>query len=141
MRGRRQEKEEAENLEEEKEGGEIAETLDNLTIETAGNDDEVEAAEDLKAALEIKVAEDGGNEGEEESDVTHRALGDLEFLTQDADPSRTTLVDACNGFNELNRLEMLWTVRHRWTAGPGSSSFAICIGCNFFSASPGIRQI
>ena len=31
-----------------------------------------------------------------------------------ADPSGTTLVDAGNGFNELNRLAMLWTVRHRW---------------------------
>ena len=33
-----------------------------------------------------------------------------------ADPSGTTLVDAGNGFNELNRLAMLWTVRHRWPA-------------------------
>ena len=29
----------------------------------------------------------------------------------------TMLVDAHNGFNELSRLEMLWTVRHRWPAG------------------------
>ena len=28
-----------------------------------------------------------------------------------------TLVDARNGFNELSRLAMLWTVRHRWPAG------------------------
>ena len=27
------------------------------------------------------------------------------------------LVDARNGFNELSRLAMLWTVRHRWPAG------------------------
>ena len=26
-------------------------------------------------------------------------------------------VDARNGFNELSRLTMLWTVRHRWPAG------------------------
>ena len=45
------------------------------------------------------------------------ALGDQEFLTQDAEPSGTMLVDACNGFNELSRLEMLWTVWHRWLAG------------------------
>ena len=45
------------------------------------------------------------------------ALVSLEFLTQDAEPSGTTLVDARNGFNELRRLEMLWTVRHRWPAG------------------------
>ena len=46
-----------------------------------------------------------------------RALGALEFLTKDSEPSRTTLVDACNGFNELSRLAMVWTVRHRWPAG------------------------
>ena len=46
-----------------------------------------------------------------------RELGSLEFLTQDADPSGTTIVDACNGFNELSRLAMLWTVWHRWPAG------------------------
>ena len=27
------------------------------------------------------------------------------------------LVDACNGFNKLSRLSMLWTVRHRWPVG------------------------
>ena len=29
------------------------------------------------------------------------------FLTQEADPSGTMLVDACNGFNKLIRLVML----------------------------------
>ena len=38
-------------------------------------------------------------------------------LTQDAEPGGTALVDARNGFNELRRLEILWTVRHRWRAG------------------------
>ena len=46
-----------------------------------------------------------------------RALVALEFLTQYAYPSGTTIVDAHNGFNELSRLAMLWTVRHCWTAG------------------------
>ena len=27
------------------------------------------------------------------------------------------LVDACNGFNNLSRLAILWTVRHCWPAG------------------------
>ena len=45
------------------------------------------------------------------------ALGALEFLTQDVEPSGTTLVDARNGFNELSRLEMMWAVWHRWPAG------------------------
>ena len=38
-------------------------------------------------------------------------------LTQEADPSGTTLVDACNGLNKLSRLEMLWTLRHCCPAG------------------------
>ena len=67
--------------------------------------------------LEKEVEEDRGNEGEEESDGTLRALGALEFLNQDADPSGTTLVDARNGFNELSRLEMLRTVRKHWPEG------------------------
>ncbi|WP_288991944.1 hypothetical protein, partial [uncultured Marinobacter sp.] len=36
---------------------------------------------------------------------------------QPADPSGALLVDAMNGFNELGRRAMLWTVRHRWAAG------------------------
>ena len=41
----------------------------------------------------------GGNEGEEGGGGTQRALEPLEFLTQDSDPSGTTLVYARNGFN------------------------------------------
>ena len=48
---------------------------------------------------------------------TLRSLGALEFLTQDAEPIGVTLVDARNGFNELSRLAMLCTVRHRCPAG------------------------
>ena len=65
----------------------------------------------------MEFEEDGGSEGEEGGDGTPRAPGVLELLTQDTEPSETTLVDARNGFNELSRLEMLWTVRHRWLAG------------------------
>ena len=60
---------------------------------------------------------DGRSKGEEGGGGTQGALEALEFLTQDAEPIDTTLVDACNGFNELSRLAMLWAVRHRWPAG------------------------
>ena len=41
----------------------------------------------------------------------------LEFLTQEAESRGTTLVDARNGFNEMSRLEMLWTVQNHWPEG------------------------
>ena len=93
----------------------MAALLNNLTIETTGTEEEV--AEHLEAALGMNVEEDGGSEGEEGGEGTQRALGALEFLTQDAYPSRSTIVDACNGFNDLSRLAMMWTVRHRWPEG------------------------
>ena len=67
--------------------------------------------------MDMEEKEDRGNEGEEESDGTLRALGALDFLIQDTYPSRKTLVFACNGFNKLSRLEVLWTVRKRWPEG------------------------
>ena len=100
----------ASEAEEEEEGGGIASGLLNLTIETAGTKEE--AAEGLAEALGMEVEEDVGNEGEEEGGRTQRALEFLEILTQEAEPSSTTLVHARNGFNELSRLAMLWTVKH-----------------------------
>ena len=61
---------------------------------------------------DMEVEGDRVSEGKEEGGGTQRALGTLEFLTQEAEPSGTTLVDARNGFNELSRLEMLWTMQH-----------------------------
>ena len=59
----------------------------------------------------------GEGEGEEEGEGTISTLGSIEFLTQDTEPSGTTLVDARNGFNEMSRLSMLLTVQHLWPAG------------------------
>ena len=92
--------------------------LDNLTIETEVTQEEAE--EGLAVALETQEMEtegDGGSKGEEGGGGTQRALEALEFLTQYAEPSGTTLVDARNGFNDLSRLAMLCTVWHRWPAG------------------------
>ena len=89
--------------------------FNNLKIETAGFEEEEE--EVLAEALEMEVQVDRGSEGEEEGRGTQRALEALEFLTQEADPSGTTIVDARHGFNELSRLAMLWTVQHCWPAG------------------------
>ena len=95
-----------------------------MDVEGGAENDEVskgeeEAVEGIETALgmEVNGVGEGEGEGEEGGVGTQRALGALEFLTQDADPSGTTLVDARNGFNELRRLEILWTVRHRWSAG------------------------
>ena len=39
------------------------------------------------------------------------------ILTKEADPAGTSLVDSQNGFNELIRLVIMWTVRYRWPTG------------------------
>ena len=118
VRARRvKEEEEESSAAEEEEGGEVLAGLGNLNIETAVTEEV--AAKGLEAALETQemvVEGDGGSEGEEGGAGTQRALEALEFPTQDAEPIVTTLVDACNGFNELSRLAMLWTVRHHWPA-------------------------
>ena len=55
--------------------------------------------------------------GKKGCEGNQRAMGSLEFIAQDTEPKGTTLVDARNGFNELSRLAVLWTVWHCWTAG------------------------
>ena len=72
-------------------------------METEGTEEA--AAEILESALGMEVKEKGDRE--EEGDGTLRALGSIDLLNQEAEPSGTTLVDARNGFNELSRLEMV----------------------------------
>ena len=43
--------------------------------------------------------------------------GDVDLATEQEDPVLALLVDARNGFNELSRKAMLWTVAHRWPSG------------------------
>ena len=62
----------------------------------------------------MKFKEEG--EGEEGGNGNLGALGAIEFLNQEVETIRTSIVDAHNGFNKLNRLAILWTVRHFWTA-------------------------
>ena len=112
VKARRHEGEEAGDYDEEEESQGLAACLNKLTIETAGTEEE--AAEKLEDALEMEIEETC--EGEEGGDGTQREMGDLDFLTRDSDPNGTTLVDARNGFNELSRLAILWTVRHRGTS-------------------------
>ena len=60
----------------------------------------------------MEVYGEGEGEGEEEGEGTLRALESIEFLNHDTELSGKTLIEACNGFNELSRLEILWTVWH-----------------------------
>ena len=87
------------------------------------------------------MEEDTGSEGGEGGGGTQRLLGALEFLTQEAEPSVTTLIDARNGFNKLSRLAMLWTVWHCGPVGGRFASIAIGIGRNFYSAIRGSHQL
>ena len=108
QRRRSKEKEADDLAEEEDESGGMAARLNNLTIETEGTKDE--AAEHLETALGMEVEAEIGSKGEEGGDGTQRALVALEFFAQDAEPSRTMLVDYHIGFIDLSRLAMLWTV-------------------------------
>ena len=116
MRARQREEEARIPVEEERSESMVV-GVENLNIKTAGTEEE--ATEQLDAAIWVEIKEGGEceGEGEEGGEVTKRALGPLEFLTQYAEPIRTTLIDTRNGFNELSRLAMLWTVRHFWSAG------------------------
>ena len=93
----------------------MVQAINNLTIDTAIMEEE--AADGLEAALGMEVEETGKVDGKEGGEGTQRALVSLELLTQEYEPRGTTLVDAHNGFNDLSRLAILWTVRHRWPAG------------------------
>ena len=119
VRVRRRE-EEAWASDEEEDSRGVAAALDDLTIETAGIEEE--AVDQLEEALnmDIEGAIGGVVEGEEGGDRTQGALRDIEFLTQYAEPSSTTLIDTRNEFNELSLLAMLWTGRHRWPTGARS---------------------
>ena len=63
----------AESVDEEEKSANVEGLLYNLTIETAGTEEEV--TEGLEAALGMEVDEDGEGEGEEGADGTHRSLG------------------------------------------------------------------
>ena len=67
--------------------------------------------------MEIEEEGEGDVYSEEGGEGTLRALVGLKFLAQEAEPSRTTLVDTRNGFNDLSRMEMMWTVQNRCPAG------------------------
>ena len=45
------------------------------------------------------------------------ALGATWLLTQEEEPIWLMIVDDCNGFIELSRLAMMWTVRRHWLTG------------------------
>ena len=74
-------------------------------------------AERLEAEFEMGVDGECEGEAEEGGMGNQRELGDLEFLTQEVKLSRTTIINAHNGFNKLSHLAMLWTVRHCWPEG------------------------
>ena len=52
---------------------------------------------------------------EREGEEDLMELGSTGFLTQEEGPRGKMIFDARNGFKQLSHLEMLWTVRHRWT--------------------------
>ena len=100
--------------------------VESLSIDTAGTEEE--AAEGLEADIEMEIGEEGEGEGEGEEGggETLRTLEDLQFLNQESEHNGKTLIDARNRFNNLSRLEMLWTVQHCWTAGNTFNFYRHC---------------
>ena len=74
------------------------------------------SAANLVDVLGIEV-ERGLDEGEGGGGGYMLALESTGIITQEADMGGTALVDARNGFNGMTHLEMMWTIRHCWTAG------------------------
>ena len=61
--------------------------------------------QNLKMALEMEV--ETVKEGYIEGEGTLLELGATGFLMQEAETGGTILLDVCNGFNKLSRLEIL----------------------------------
>ena len=118
---RRLERVRAQRIVEEVESSDVQEEIEtvvvgmtNLTTETAVTEEE--AVKGLVGALQMEIEEEAevDSEVKDQGDGTQRALGTIEFLTQDGVPSGTTLVDTCNGFKKLSSLAMLWNIRDHW---------------------------
>ena len=93
----------------------------------------------MEHALEMEVEETG--KGEEEGYDIQMALGALEFITQDEEPSGKTLFDAHNGFSDMSRLKMMWTVRHHWPAGARFAFNCYSNWAQLLLCHPGISQL
>ena len=64
--------------------------------------------------------DDDGDDGQDDGDGDDGdGDGDdgQDGVVDETNPFGVTCVDARNGFNELSRKAMLWTVRHRWSKG------------------------
>jgi hypothetical protein len=83
------------------------------------NDDDIEPTSQLRTQP-TDPSQDTGDDDEMEAatmGVTSSSRGDDDDAAELDDPVGALLVDARNGFNELSRKAMLWTVRHRWATG------------------------
>ena len=73
--------------------------MESLRIETLGTEEE--AGEGLDELLDMGVEGEAEGDDKEGGEGILRELGTLEFLTQEAEPSRTMLIDARNGSNKM----------------------------------------
>ena len=87
-------------------------TSSELRLEGIEVGEELMAEEYTLEVNEDDAEEEGGGLG-----GSLLALESIGLLTQDAETDIRTLVDACNDFNNLRHLGMLWKVHHHWPAG------------------------
>eukprot|EP00956_Cyclotella_meneghiniana_P019771 scaffold34349_cov35-Cyclotella_meneghiniana.AAC.1 len=81
----------------------------------------------LHAVREMWPDSGGYDEDDEEDDAENPFTEILEMMRQAEDGAEIegpemespgcSLVDASNGFNELNKYAMFWNIRHRWPSG------------------------
>ena len=115
----------------EAEVGGVGDVPEPLGVRQTTGEGEGGESNDIRTIMEyMEVVEEGIYEGEtaeaDEDDTEAEgggiggdllALEATGILTQDTEPGGTKIIDVHNGFKDLSRLSMRWTVYQHWTAG------------------------
>ena len=90
-----------------------AKVQDESDTEDDNDDDSDSMTDDRRVHWEDEAGEASSNR----NDSVSSEEPDWPVKYDPQNPHGTACIDARNGFNELNRKAMLWTVRHLWAAG------------------------
>ena len=93
-----------------------------FTEEERGDVDVAESKEDSEVDYEGESDDDGTEEWGDDGDEATGQVNNEQPPTRQAGPPISLPVVAENGFNNQNRLAMVWTVRHVW---PSMAKFTL----------------